>query len=63
MTKIFVIDSMMWQATWQMTWQNCCDKILRHKLEGVGRLRGNAFVTKKFIINYDDVASDVAKHL
>ena len=62
MTKIFVIDSMMWQATWQMTWQNCCDKILRHKLEGVGRLRDNAFV-KKIVIKCDDMASDVANHL
>ena len=63
MTKIFVLDSMMWQAMWQMTWQNCCDEEFRHKLENVGRLRGNAFVTKNFIIKYDDVASDVAKHL
>jgi hypothetical protein len=30
-----------------MTWQNCCDEEFRHELEGVGRLRGNAFVTKK----------------
>jgi hypothetical protein len=46
MTKIFVIDSMTWQVTWQMTCQNYCDEEFHHKLEGVGRLRDNAFVKK-----------------
>jgi hypothetical protein len=63
MTKIFVIDSMTWQVTWQMTCQNYCDEEFCHKLEGVGHLRDNAFVTKNFIIKCDDVSSDVAKHL
>ena len=62
MTKIFIIDSMTWQVTWQMTCQNYCDEEFRHKLEGVGRLRDNAFV-KKIVIKCDDMASDVANHL
>jgi hypothetical protein len=37
MTKTFVIDLIMWQATWQMMWQNCCDKEFCHKLGGDGR--------------------------
>jgi hypothetical protein len=41
-----------------MTWQN-----FPHKLKGGGRLRGNAFVMNIFVIKYDDMASDVAKHL
>jgi hypothetical protein len=63
MTKTFVIDLITWQATWQMTWQICFDKDFRHKLRYDGRLRDNAFVMNIFIIQYDDVASDVAKHL
>jgi hypothetical protein len=56
MTKKFVIDS--------MTWHNCCDEEFHHKLKGVGRLCGNTFVTKSFVIKCDDTASDVlTKHL
>jgi hypothetical protein len=47
MTKTFVIDLIMWQATWKMMWQNCCDKEFCHKLEALAA----------------DMASDMAKHL
>jgi hypothetical protein len=54
--EIFVIDS--------MTWHNCCDEEFHHKLKGVGRLCGNTFVTKSFVIKCDDTTSDVlTKHL
>jgi hypothetical protein len=59
MTKTFVIDLIMWQATWEI----CCDKEFCLKLVYDGCWRGNAFVTNIFIIKCDDVASDVAKHL
>jgi hypothetical protein len=57
---------MMWQVTWQIIYdKNICHRFnhaaddmanFRHKIEGGGRFRGDAFVTNIFIIKYDDMA-------
>ena len=70
MTKTFVIDLIMWQATWQMMWQNCCDKEFCHKLGGVGRWHGKwygeAFVVDiiimRMITSYEFIPWNITHH-
>jgi hypothetical protein len=63
MTLYFVIIAPE-NVTIRTDMHNCCDEEFRHKLKGVGRLCGNTFVTKSFVIKCDDTTSDVlTKHL